>query len=307
VSVWNPKQSKILASFFGVVTRTLPPSSLLREKTIEFSFFNEIQLYERDQLHQRGEPCDERTNERTNARRRKTRDVPFVAREVGGDARWFPSRRLVVVCFLFLFLRERIGNAKTSSGFVTSSVFVPLLFVSSPREKTSADQRNRNARREVGEKMMRPKRAARKKNKVSSRTLSFERIRCARFEGVFCARKVEQRVVESARACVWRKKYYGEIVSPHSHKKKEKKISWSFFCPFFAPFLALFFSHLFFFRSRFPLFWREGKSFTEFRVLVFPIVLQHHHQATYVLMTTYYYVFVLKMRFETRTNYSSLK
>ena len=146
-----------------------------------------------------------------------------------------------------------------------------------------------------------------KKNKVSSRTLSFERIRCARFEGVFCARKVEQRVVESARACVWRKKYYGEIVSPHSHKKKEKKISWSFFCPFFAPFLALFFSHLFFFRSRFPLFWREGKSFTEFRVLVFPIVLQHHHQATYVLMTTYYYVFVLKMRFETRTNYSSLK
>ena len=190
---------------------------------------------------------------------------------------------------------------------ITSSVFVPLLFVSSPREKTSADQRNRNARREVGEKMMRPKRAARKKNKVSSRTLSFERIRCARFEGVFCARKVEQRVVESARACVWRKKYYGEIVSPHSHKKKEKKISWSFFCPFFAPFLALFFSHLFFFRSRFPLFWREGKSFTEFRVLVFPIVLQHHHQATYVLMTTYYYVFVLKMRFETRTNYSSLK
>ena len=89
-----------------------PPSSLLREKKC-VSFFNEIQLYERDQLHQRGEPCDERTNERTNARRRKTRDVPFVAREVGGDARWFPSRRLVVVCFLFLFLRERIGNAKT--------------------------------------------------------------------------------------------------------------------------------------------------------------------------------------------------
>ena len=121
-----------------------------------------------------------------------------------------------------------------------------------------------------------------KKNKVSSRTLSFERIRCARFEGVFCARKVEQRVVESARACVWRKKYYGEIVSPHSHKKKREKNILVVFLPLFCPFFgALFFTPLFF-RSRFPLFWREGKSFTEFRVLVFPIVLQHHHQATYL-------------------------
>ena len=161
MSVWNPKQSKILASFFWSFgdSDSPPPSSLLREKTRVCLFFQRNPT-----LRTRPTPPKSLA---TNARRRKTRDVPFVAREVGGDARWFPSRRLVVCCFLFLFLRARIGNAKTSSGFVTSSVFVPLLFVSSPREKTSADQRNRNARREVGEKMMRPKRAARKKKKQS--------------------------------------------------------------------------------------------------------------------------------------------
>ena len=267
MSVWNPKQSKILASFFGVlVTRTLPPpSSLLREKTRVCLFFQRNPT-----LRTRPTPPKSLA---TNARRRKTRDVPFVAREVGGDARWFPSRRLVVCCFLFLFLRERIGNAKTSSGFVTSSVFVPLLFVSSPREKTSADQRNRNARREVGEKIMRPKRAARKKKTKSRRVPFLSNEFDALASKAFFVRVKSSSESWKARARVsGGKSIMGRLFPLTRTKKKEKKISWSFFCPFFAPFLALFFSHLFFFRSRFPLFWREGKSFTEFRVLVFPIV-----------------------------------
>ena len=59
-----------------------------------------------------------------------------------------------------------------------------------------------------------------------------------------------------ARARVWRKKYCGEIVSPHSHKKKEKKISLlvvflPLFCPFFG---ALFFIASLFFSVSFSSF-----------------------------------------------------
>ncbi len=266
MSVWNPKQSKILASFFGVVTRTLPPSSLLREKTRVLFFQRNPTL--------RTRPTPRRTNERTNER---TRDDEKRATFLSSRAKWAATRvgflrvssRLVVACcFLFLFLRERELEMPKR----LSSVFVPLLF---SREKTSADQRNRNARIEVGEKMMmRPKRAARKKNKVSSRTLSFERIRCAQsFEGVFCARKVSSSSGKRARASGG-KSIVGRLFPLTRTKKKEKKISYKvvflpLFCPFFG---ALFFiASLFFFRSRFPLFWREGKSFPEFRVLVFPI------------------------------------
>ena len=111
-----------------------PPSSLLRE----FSFFNEIQLYERDQQLR-----DERTNERTNERATTKNARRSFRRARSGRRRAlisFASRLVVVVCcFLFLFLRERELEMPKR----LSSVFVPLLF---SREKTSADQRNRNKR-----------------------------------------------------------------------------------------------------------------------------------------------------------------
>ena len=271
MSVWNPKQSKILASFFELVTRTLPPPFFSFERENSSSLFSTKSNFTNATNSTKEESLA--TNERTNER---TRDDEKRATFLSSRAKWAATRvgflRVVSLCVVssFFFSERELEMPKRLPVYnferLRSSSFC-LLSEGKDVPTKEIETRVRGRGEDDATKTRRAK-----KNKVSSRTLSFERIRCARFEGVFCARKVEQRVVESARACVWRKKYYGEIVSPHSHKKKEKKISWSFFCPFFALFLALFFSHLFFFRSRFPLFWREGKSFTEFRVLVFPIV-----------------------------------
>ena len=101
-----------------------------------------------------------RTNERTNERATTKNARRSFRRARSGRRRALVSFASSRCCVFPLSFSQR-ANWKCQN--VTSSVFVPLLFVSSPREKTSADQRNRNARREVGEKMMRPKRAARKK------------------------------------------------------------------------------------------------------------------------------------------------
>ena len=178
---------------------------------------------------------------------------------MGGDARWFPSRRLVVVCFLFLFLRERIGNAKTSSGFVTSSVFVPLLFVSSPREKTSADQRNRNARREVGEKMMRPKRAARKKKTKSRRVPYLSNEFDALASKAFFVRVKSSSESWKARARVsGGKSIMGRLFPLTRTKKKRKKYLGRFFAPFLPLFWRSFFHASFFFGLVFLFFGGKG-------------------------------------------------
>ena len=105
---------------------------------------------------------------------------------------------------------------------------------------------------------MRPKRAARKKTK-SRRVPFLSNEFDALASKAFFVRVKSSSESWKARARVsGGKSIMGRLFPLTRTKKKEKKISWSFFCPFFAPFLALFFSHLFFFGLVFLFFGGKG-------------------------------------------------
>ena len=159
-------------------------------------------------------------------------------------------------CCVFPLSFSQRANWKCQN--VTSSVFVPLLFVSSPREKTSADQRNRNARREVGEKMMRPKRAARKKTK-SRRVPFLSNEFDALASKAFFVRVKSSSESWKARARVsGGKSIMGRLFPLTRTKKKRKKYLGRFFAPFLPLFWRSFFRTSFFFGLVFLFFGGKG-------------------------------------------------
>ena len=171
--------------------------------------------------------------ERKSARG-KTRDVPFVAREGGGDASWFSSR-LFVLCVSFVFSREL--EMPKRSVFL---VFFELLFsLSRKREKRQCRlEKSLRARAWSGERDATKTRAKKRHGRVAYLFFRTNSI-CAK--GVCACVRAPKSSSRGKRARVWQKTLCGDCFP-----LKKRKISWllPLFFSFFLFFGLVFFSFL---------------------------------------------------------------